>query len=173
MVNPRSLGLEGKYLAVAVGANHDGKIIPMETLEQVISACQSPVALLGDKNDLDRVPESLNQMSHVTNLCGKLSINQSASVVAQSEVVLTGDTGLMHIAAAFSKKIVSIWGCTSPLLGMYPYRAHDSSVMVEPKGRSRRPCSKLGNRCKYGSQICISTIAADDILNPVLRLLEE
>ena len=48
-------------------------------------------------------------------------MNQSASIIKQSDVVITNDTGLMHIAAAFKKKIISVWGNTVPEFGMSPY----------------------------------------------------
>jgi ADP-heptose:LPS heptosyltransferase len=54
------------------------------------------------------------------NYAGKISLNRSASLVRDANVVLTNDTGLMHIAAAFKKKILSFWGNTVPEFGMTP-----------------------------------------------------
>jgi ADP-heptose:LPS heptosyltransferase len=50
----------------------------------------------------------------------------------------------MHIAAAFKKKIISIWGNTIPEFGMYPYLPASGSKIFEVKGLGCRPCSKLG-----------------------------
>jgi len=51
---------------------------------------------------------------------------------------------MMHIAAAFRKKILSFWGNTVPKFGMYPYKPHPASRIMEVKGLPCRPCSKLG-----------------------------
>ena len=56
----------------------------------------------------------------ILNACGAYSIHQSASLVEQSRVLITHDTGLMHIGAARRKKIITIWGNTVPQFGMYP-----------------------------------------------------
>jgi ADP-heptose:LPS heptosyltransferase len=58
---------------------------------------------------------------NVIDLCGKISLNQSALLVKESSLLITHDTGLMHIGAAFKKVILSIWGNTIPEFGMYPY----------------------------------------------------
>jgi len=73
-------------------------------------------------------------------------LGQSASLVKQAMVVVTHDTGLMHIAAAFQKPIVSIWGNTIPEFGMYPYLPSASSkqFIAEVKELPCRPCSKIG-----------------------------
>jgi ADP-heptose:LPS heptosyltransferase len=57
---------------------------------------------------------------------GKFKLGQSAYLVKQADAVITHDTGLMHVAAAFKKKVISFgaapyrnWACT-PI-----YRAMD------------------------------------------------
>jgi heptosyltransferase-2 len=75
-------------------------------------------------------------------------------------MVFTHDTGLMHIAAAFRKKIYSIWGNTIPEFGMYPYRTN--FIIYEKKGLSCRPCSKIGYAaCPKGHFKCMEDISFD------------
>ena len=62
------------------------------------------------------------------NFAGKINLNQSATLVKGARVVLTNDTGLMHIGAAFGKKILTFWGNTVPEFGMYPYQPHPNSL---------------------------------------------
>ena len=88
-----------------------------------------------------------------------------------ASIVITNDTGLMHIASAFKKKIISLWGCTSPKLGMYPYFPDSKSVIIEPDHIKLRPCSKLGNRCKYGQAVCAKEISVFKIIEAVNDLL--
>ncbi len=84
--------------------------------------------------------------SQILNLVGKINLEQSASIVKNADSVLTNDTGLMHIAAAFHKNVVSVWGNTVPELGMYPYLPEepDKCHIIECKDVRCRPCSKLG-----------------------------
>ena len=83
-----------------------------------------------------------------------LNLNQSASAVKQARKVITHDTGLMHIAAAFDKKIISVWGNTIPEFGMTAYTNEVENFEVE--GLSCRPCSKIGHqKCPKGHFDCM------------------
>jgi len=65
----------------------------------------------------------------------------------------------MHIAAAFGKKIYSVWGNTVPLFGMSPYKANKDSKMIEVKDLNCRPCSKIGYaKCPKGHFKCMQEI---------------
>ncbi len=71
----------------------------------------------------------------------------------------------MHIAAAFRKDIISIWGNTIPEFGMYPYMPgnEEKSTILEVKGLSCRPCSKLGyEKCPKGHFKCMREIDLKD-----------
>ena len=79
------------------------------------------------------------------NACGAFSLNQSASLMQLAQKVISHDTGLMHIAAALKKPLISLWFATTPQLGFAPWQAGPGSVMVEADCK-KRPTSKLGNR---------------------------
>ena len=85
-------------------------------------------------------------------------------------VLLSNDTGLMHIGAAFKKSIISFWGCTKPSLGFAPYGAASDSVEIL-SNISKRPCSKHGKSCKHKNLGCIKFIDSKDIEKAVLKLL--
>lgn len=135
------------YITVAVGAKFATKQIPTQKLKEILDNAGLPVVLLGGAEDKIKGEEIVESISgDVYNLCGKLNLQQSASVVAQSKVLLTSDTGLMHIAACYNVPIVSVWGNTVPELGMYPYRpaSKESYSIHEVKDLRCRPCSKIG-----------------------------
>lgn len=155
------------YTAIALGATHAGKRMGVDFIRQVIKSTDMNFVLLGGKED-EAVGQALEGLPRVTNLAGKLSLHASAEAIRRSQQVISGDTGLMHIAAALKKRVLSVWGCTSPELGMSPWQPTADSSIVQPKGREKRPCSKLGDRCKYGSNNrCIDAVDA----NEVVRLL--
>jgi ADP-heptose:LPS heptosyltransferase len=133
------------FLGFVIGANHYTKQLPVHKIVSICNRINIPIILLGGKNDEEKagqIEEVLD--SRVYNACGKYSIHGSASLVRQSAKIISHDTGLMHIAAAFKKDIISIWGNTIPEFGMYPYKPGADSHIVEVQGLSCRPCSKLG-----------------------------
>jgi len=141
-------GLKNGFIAFAIGAQYATKRLPLEKMISLLSKTDHPVVLLGGKEDFETGEKIKNALSgkKIQNYCGELSIRQSAFVVSRSKVVLTHDTGLMHIAAAFKKPIVSIWGNTIPEFGMYPYLPGQKGLydLVEVENLKCRPCSKIG-----------------------------
>ena len=148
------------YYALVIGGSYYTKQIPINKLKQICEKSSLPLVLLGGKEDVDVASELHKAFPTQTlNMCGKMSLNQSASIIKQSKKVITSDTGLMHIAAAYKKDIISIWGNTIPEFGMGPYMAGDDSQIVEVNHLSCRPCSKLGYRkCPKGHFKCMNEI---------------
>jgi len=146
----------GHYVAVAIGAQHATKRLPVEKLiELVHNLAPRPVVLLGGPEDesTGHVIE-LAAKSLIFNGCGQFSLHQSASLLRQAQFVVSHDTGLMHIAAAFKKEIFSVWGNTVPQFGMYPYRTRFEALEVP--GLPCRPCSKIGfGQCPQGHFKCM------------------
>jgi ADP-heptose:LPS heptosyltransferase len=136
------------FIAVALGAQFSTKRMPFDKLKDILERIDANIVFLGDKNDITFAEKLITKLSSksIFNACGKFNLNQSASIVSQAKVLLTHDTGLMHIASCFGVQIVSVWGNTVPDLGMFPYmpdlKGHFS--IHEVKGLSCRPCSKIG-----------------------------
>ena len=141
------LDLNRPFIAWAIGAQHFTKRFPIHKIIGICNKLNLPIYLLGGKEDETNGDEIAKQCNaNVVNLCGKLSLHQSAYVVKNSSLLITNDTGLMHIGAAFQKRIISLWGNTTPLLGMNPYYGNNDvkQAMFENKNISCRPCSKIG-----------------------------
>lgn len=160
------------YVAVVIGAFHNTKRL---TTEKIITICKKtnlPVILLGgpeNKEEAEKIKKELGEKAY--NACGIYNINQSASLVKQCNVIITPDTGLMHIASAFKKKIVSVWGNTVPEFGMYPYKPHPDSVIFEIKGLKCRPCTKIGfKKCPKKHFKCINELDVDIIAEKTREL---
>lgn len=153
------------YVGVVIGGQHATKMMPTKKLIELCESIIEPIVLLGGPEDQGRGDEIQQAIGEkVYNACGKFKLDESASIVQQAKWIITHDTGLMHIAAAFKKKIVSVWGNTVPELGMYPYLSHPDSRMVEKKGLSCRPCSKIGySKCPKGHFKCMDHDVADMI----------
>lgn len=165
-----------RYIALVVGSKQKTKQLTVGKITELCIKLPFPVILLGDSEDNIKagfVAETLPEK--VFNACGLFTLNQSASVVEQSKLVITPDTGLMHIAAAFKKNIISVWGNTVPLFGMYPCfpEGRESYTVSEVKNLRCRPCSKLGyDKCPKGHFRCMEEINTDEIVIKSLQILK-
>lgn len=155
------------YVAFVTGAKFATKQLPVDKMITIIRKLNRPVVLLGGKEDTATgaaIAAACGEQ--VFDACGKYNLNRSASLLRQSQLVITHDTGLMHIAAALKKKIYSVWGNTVPAFGMYPYKPGEGSKIVEVKSLACRPCSKIGhNRCPKGHFRCMNDINPDSFSN--------
>jgi len=147
------------YAVYAIGGQHETKKLPLNKMIELCQTINLPLVLIGGKED-SIISEQLTiniKNIPIFDACGKCNLNQSASIIQNSELVYTHDTGMMHVAAAFKKKIVSVWGNTVPELGMYPYQT-DFEV-IENKDLNCRPCSKIGyNKCPLGHFKCMNDL---------------
>lgn len=159
------------YVAIVLAGTYATKRMPVEKYRTLISNTKLPFVLLGGKSErliADRVLEW--NTGNVVNFTGKLRINQSASLVKNARLVISNDTGLMHIAAAYHKKILSVWGNTAPELGMSPYMSGEGSEILEVKGLPCRPCSKLGyHKCPKKHFRCMNDLPEEPIIDWVKR----
>ncbi len=140
--------IHGPYVAIAIGAQFKTKRVPKEKWVEILQEIDNNIVLIGGEMDREMGEWIISHFPNKTivNSCGKLNILESASVVSQAKSLLTNDTGMMHIAACFETQIISIWGNTTPELGMSPYRPKGikTDKIFQVEGLSCRPCSKIG-----------------------------
>jgi ADP-heptose:LPS heptosyltransferase len=162
------------YIAVVIGAQHATKKLPKEKLKHLCNILDYPIILLGGKEDKKggKYIASDNDIK-IYNACGIFKLNESAVLVKHADAVISHDTGLMHIAAAFKKKIISVWGNTIPEFGMEPYygQFEIGNKEAEIKNLRCRPCSKIGyNKCPKKHFKCMRLQNIDKITNDALQL---
>jgi ADP-heptose:LPS heptosyltransferase len=161
------------YVGVVIGAALPTKKLPFHQLAELCQQSRHPLILLGGPEDA-AAGEKLAAIDPIKiyNACGKFNINESAGLVRQAKLIVTHDTGLMHIAAAFKRPVLSVWGNTVPEFGMYPYYGENylhhfrptgrelfgdrPYALMEVKGLTCRPCSKIGyQKCPKGHFKCM------------------
>jgi ADP-heptose:LPS heptosyltransferase len=168
------------YIGLVIGAARATKRLPLHQLATICRQAQHPMILLGGPED-SATAKQLAAIDPVKiyNACGQFNINESAALVRQAKLIVTHDTGLMHVAAAFKRPIISIWGNTVPEFGMYPYYGDNyllhyrqskglfgelPYMIMEVKGLSCRPCSKIGyNKCPKGHFKCMELQPVEQI----------
>jgi len=168
-INTLPISHRNGYIGFVIGAKHFTKQFPLHKIISVCKEINAPVVLLGGKEDAEKAMQIEKEVgTNIYNACGKYNLDQSASLVKQAKKIITNDTGLMHIAAAFKKDIISLWGNTIPEFGMYPYKAGADSHILEVRGLSCRPCSKIGYKeCPKKHFKCMEEISEEEILRHI------
>ena len=159
--------LPAKFAVYAIGGTYATKKMPSHKIEELLGKTTMPVVLIGDDKD-KLVAEQFTQLPNAINACGMLTIAQSALLIQHSAFVVAHDTGMMHIAAALQKKVISIWGNTVPEFGMWPLfpsaLQQNFDIRAEVDGLGCRPCSKLGfNQCPKRHFYCMELQNTDEI----------
>lgn len=156
------------FIACVIGAALGTKRWPVHKWKEFCKQMNHPIILLGGPEDRVNGDEiaAVDDVK-VYNACGKFKLNESADLVRKSKLVITNDTGLMHIAAAYKKQIISLWGNTVPSFGMTPYYGFTpvSDVIMQVNKLWCRPCSKIGfKKCPLGHFKCMEKIQAEELL---------
>jgi ADP-heptose:LPS heptosyltransferase len=166
------------YIAWAIGGAHATKRLPVDRLLQLAALLPYPMVIVGGPED---APVGQLLAAHypqkIYNLSGQCTLHQSADIIRQSRLVLSHDTGMMHIGAAFHKPMVTIWGNTIPEFGMFPYYGsryqqgkHSPLFDVIEHDVSCRPCSKIGyDACPRGHFKCMRALDLLEIARAVHR----
>lgn len=172
------LDIPDRFAVFAIGAAHQTKRLLFGKMMEILEGINGNVVLIGgasEKKDGDALVAALPG-GRIKNLCGCLSLTESAMVIQKSKVVLTLDTGMMHLAAAFQKNVISVWGSTVPAFGMFPYfgKNVNRSTIFEVSDLPCRPCSKIGfQKCPKGHFKCMELHPAPLIANSVNDMLNQ
>jgi ADP-heptose:LPS heptosyltransferase len=160
------------YIGIVIGAALATKKLPVHSLIELCAKINHPLILLGGKEDKaegDLI--AVTDPVKIYNACGKFNLNESADLLRGAKVVISHDTGLMHIAAALQKSVIAVWGNTVPAFGMAPYYGTQSkqvSQSFEVKPLGCRPCSKIGyDKCPRGHFKCMEKQDLDKIARSI------
>ena len=163
------------YVAIVIGASYYTKKLPVKKLQELCLSIPYPIVLIGGKEDLAEGNEiaTVDDIK-VYNACGKFTLNESADIVRKSKVVISHDTGLLYIACAFNKKVIAIWGGTSPQLAVEPYFGNHGKYenFIVPN-LSCQPCSNYGTKkCPKGHFKCMNNQPIDQISLSAMNMIK-
>jgi len=170
----------GGYVGCVIGGSMNTKKLPVHKWQEFCAKSPYPVMLLGgpeDKHEGNEIAEA--DPIKIYNSCGKFNIAESAELVKMARVVVSNDTGLMHIAAAFKKPVISLWGNTTPEMGMFPYYGYNNLKeikapelsIIENRDLGCRPCSKIGyDKCPKGHFRCMNELDMDIAVKKVTEI---
>lgn len=160
-------------IAIAPGAHHETKRWPVERFAEVCKQLSNlgyrPV-LVGGPADVDRCTAVATAAGvDIVRADGATSLASTIQTLDGCDLLITNDTGVMHIASARRVPIVAIFGGTVPELGFAPYGVPHTIIQHDV---ACRPCSHIGkSRCPRGHFLCMTGIPADDVVNGARKLL--
>ncbi len=162
-----------KWIGIAPFAKHDGKIYPIEKMEEVVSQLSQndlTIFLFGggplEKATLDKWAENY---PNVICTIGKIDMEKELILMSHLDGMITMDSGNMHLASLVNCPVISIWGATHPYAGFYGWKQpKENAIQID---LSCRPCSVFGNKpCYKGNYACLNKIEPTTIVRQVKRL---
>ena len=170
-VNPRIASTtEASGIGIAPFAAHPGKVYPIERMERVVQLLsergEHVVLFGGGKQEKDILESWATKYPGVESVAGKCDLGAELKIMGSLRVMLTMDSGNMHLASLVGTRVISVWGATHPYAGFLGYgQSEDDCIQRE---LDCRPCSIYGNKpCKYGDCRCMD-IAPDDIVKRLI-----
>lgn len=109
-------------------------------------------------------------MDGVTDLTGKTTLRETCAVLSESTMLVTGDSGPMHLAGGVGTPVVALFGPTHKAWGFYPEGALD--VVLESK-ESCRPCSLHGKKLCDKDHVCMRSLTPELVLQRIQILLNQ
>jgi lipopolysaccharide heptosyltransferase II len=164
------VGLDGQpFAVVAPGAAHATKRWPIhhwQALAERLRQLGYGVVAVGGPEDRE-LGNALG--SHVVNVAGEFTLQETGACLARAAVVVSGDTGVMHMATGVGARVIALFGPTVQAFGFFPYA---KSAVVLERDLSCRPCSAMGTeRCPLGHHRCLEDILPDQVAAAVQRLV--
>ncbi len=166
------LGMDdGRWLVLAPGAAYGpAKQWPPSYFDAVakhFSANGWRIAVVGGPNDRTAAEQSCASIPNALNVAGKTNLAQLMAVLAKATVVISNDSGPMHLAAALGKTGVALFGSTDPI-GTGPIGGH---WIIMAADASCRPCFK--RECPLGGDEaykCLRGMSVESVINAVETL---
>ncbi len=168
-----ALGLRRSgYQVLAPGAEYGpAKRWPARRYSELAQLLAGPVVLLGSAKELPlceeiAAPLDAAQVGKCLNLAGRTSLAQALCVIAGAMLVVSNDSGLMHVAAALGVRQIAIFGSSSPL-HTPPLNAHASVLWLKnrPNYQPALDCAPCFQReCPLGHTRCLTDVTATDVL---------
>lgn len=168
-----SLGLQrGGYYVFAPGAEYGpAKRWPAAHFSDLARQLDAPVLLLGSGKEFElceaiAAPVNAEQPGKCINLAGKTSLARAFSAIAATKTIVSNDSGLMHVAAAFGVRQVAVFGSSSPL-HTPPLNAQARVLWLKTEASYQPPldCAPcFARECPLGHTRCLVDITPAQVL---------
>jgi len=167
---------DAPLIALAPGAAHATKRWPLAhwiaLADRLRAAGYRPVVLGGpeDRGLAQQLADGGGERGgQIESAAGEFSLQETGALLARARALVSGDTGVMHMATGVGTPVVALFGPTVGQFGFFPYRA--PAVVLE-RPLDCRPCSATGTaRCPMGHHRCLGDIAPAEVAAALQRLV--
>lgn len=165
----------GRWIGFAPFAKHQGKIYPVEKMEQVVAELSRrddvTLFLFGARGYEEALLEEwAYQYPHVKNVVGKYALDNELALISQLDLLVSMDSANMHFASLVGTRVLSVWGATHPYTGFYGYRQDPADALQ--LDLPCRPCSVFGEKpCHRGDWACMNNLPPETLLGRIQTLL--
>ncbi len=162
--------LPDRFVAIAPGAVYGpAKSWPAERYRELARELRdragTPVVLLGTREEHALAEEVRGDEGGILNWCGTTDLPGLVAVLSRAALLVSNDSGAMHVMAALGRPQVAIFGSTSPVWTA-PINA---KAVVVTRGQECAPC--FARTCRYGHYDCVRKIPASEVLAAALARL--
>jgi len=172
--NADQLKIENIMIAVAPGAGFYTKRWPTsyfsELMDMIRSHYHASFVILGDRHETEMGKELSKGREWVLDLTGKLGLMDAGALLAECQLAITNDSGLMHLATAVQTPVLAIFGSSVREFGFFPYRG--ANWVLERKNLNCRPCSHIGRKtCPRGHFKCMLDLTPAVVMKKIGHIL--
>ncbi len=162
-------------VAIAPGASYPTKQWPPKRFRELVTRLRAEnaadIVLLLTEKDKPLYESDVMDKSPDIRVIIDASLPDIAAEIASANLLLSNDSGLMHIGSAVGTPVLALFGPTHPTLGFSPRGWHDRIIQVE---EPCRPCSLHGKRpCYRDKQYCFDRIEVDYVFGQIIDALEK
>ena len=170
----QSLGLPlpGKLAVLCPGAEYGpAKRWPTEhfaALARQLNQSGYTVWIIGSAKDQE-IGATIELLSEglAVNLCGRTQLAEAIDLMSGADIVVSNDSGLMHVAAALNRPLIALFGSSSPIFT--PPLSKQVTVLRHPV-----PCSPCFARiCRYGHLDCLTRLSPELVMTSIRTLNQE
>jgi ADP-heptose:LPS heptosyltransferase len=159
------------FAALAPGAAHATKRWPLQHWRDLTKRLRElgyGLVALGGSGDRE-LASSLGP--DIANAAGEFTLQETGACLARAAVLVSGDTGVTHLATGVGTRVVALFGPTVEPFGFFPYVRRGGAVVLE-RELTCRPCSAMGTeRCPLGHHRCLEDILPEQVAAAVQRLV--
>lgn len=167
-----------KWVGIAPFAAHEGKMYPLELMEEVIKTLNDTdrykiLLFGGGDKEVEALVRLSNTYKNALCMAGKLNLAEELQLISNLDVMLSMDSGNAHLAANYGIPVVTLWGLTHPFAGFYPFhQPSENTLLANREKYPLIPTSIYGNKMPAGYESAMETIRPEHILEKLIKILE-
>lgn len=170
-IDNSGLSLPSEFVTIAPGAKYGpAKMWPVQHYQKLVTQLNNRgihSVIIGTQQELGLGDTIVSGSDLATNLCGKTNLLEMIAVMAQSELLVSNDSGTMHVMSALAKPQIAIFGSTSPIW-TGPFNPMAEIITINNK------CSPCFKRvCQYEHYECLTKILPQTVFEAVLKIMDK